>query len=170
VDGAGADDGFGAGLGAGVGEGFGAGLGAGLGAGFGAGFGIVRREVVGATELGTRVGGSVVEAAVVGGAVVVGAVVVGGAVVAVILGCGGGGSAVPLTGPQAARNSTPATAAAIRTPSFGRIRAARSPARTRLMEELPSCRSSRPSAGPPIPPTDLLERYDFCDGRRRRIG
>jgi len=20
------------------------------------------------------------------------------------------------------------------------------------------------------PPTDLLERYDFCDGRRRRIG
>jgi hypothetical protein len=105
-----------------------------------------------------------------GTAVVAGAVV-GAGVVALMLGSGAGGSAVGASaGPHAARKSTPATAAAIRTPPFGRIRAARSPATTRLMKELPSCRSWRPSAGPPIPPTDLAEQYEFCDGRRRRIG
>jgi hypothetical protein len=120
VDGAGA--GFGAGLG------FGAGFGAGFGIGFGFGFGS------GATD--PAVGAAVVGAAVVGavvGAVVVGAVVVG---VAVMLGAGAVSPASDAsTGAQAARNSTPAAATAIWTTLIGRIRAARSPASSRLIRQ-----------------------------------
>jgi len=127
VDGAGA--GFGAGLG------FGAGFGAGAGAGFGIGFGFgsgATDPAVGAGVVGADVVGAAVVGAVVG-AVVVGAVVVG---VAVMLGAGAVGPASDAsTGAQAARNSTPAAATAIWTTLIGRIRAARSPASSRLIRQ-----------------------------------
>jgi hypothetical protein len=126
-------DGAGAGFGGGLGFGAGGGAGFGFGAGFGAGFGFGS----GATDPADgAVAGAVLGAAVVG-AVVVGAAVLGAVVgVAVMLGAGAVSPASDAsTGAQAARNSTPAAATATWTTLIGRIRAARSPASSRLIRQ-----------------------------------
>jgi hypothetical protein len=130
VDGAGA--GFGGGLGFGAGGGAGFGFGAGFGAGFGFGGGSGATDPADGAVLGAAVVGAVVVGAAVVGAAVVGAVVG----VAVMLGAGAVSPASDAsTGAQAARNSTPAAATATWTTLIGRIRAARSPASSRLIRQ-----------------------------------